>query len=209
MVQLWVNLPAANKMDPPHYQPLTAEQIGRVDLDAQGGSVRVVAGDFDGHAGPAITHTPINLWDVELNAGAVITPTIPADHNVAVLTLDGNVFVNGTDVPSGHVAILEPSRPGHDDVEITTSTGGRAARHDRPTNRRTNRRVRAIRDEHPPATGRGLQRLPSRSLRPPRRLTVFPSVGGRGTCGYDFRMSVGRGPAYGGRGVARQRGDER
>lgn len=126
MVQLWVNLPAANKMDPPHYQPLTAEHIGRVDLDARGGSVRVVAGEFDGLTGPATTYTPINLWDVELTAGAVITPTIPADHNVAVLTLDGNVFVNGTDVPSGHVAILERSRPGHDTVEITTSTGGRA-----------------------------------------------------------------------------------
>ena len=55
----------------------------------------------------------------------MITPTVPANHNVAVLTLDGNVFVNGTDVPSGHVAILEHSRPGHDDVEFTTSTGGR------------------------------------------------------------------------------------
>lgn len=125
MVQLWVNLPAANKMDPPHYQPLTAEQIGRIELDADGGTVRVVAGDFDGHAGAATTHTPINLWDIEISAHAVMAPNVPADHNVAVLALDGHVSVNGTEVSSGRLAILDHSRPGQSRVEIATVSGGR------------------------------------------------------------------------------------
>lgn len=126
MVQLWVNLPAAHKMDPPHYQPLTAEQIGQVELGADVGSVRVIAGDFEGRAGAATTYTPINLWDLQLAAQAEITPTVPVDHNVAVLALDGSVSVNGTDVPAGRLAILDHSRPGRDRVEITTVTGGRA-----------------------------------------------------------------------------------
>ena len=126
MVQLWVNLPAADKMDRPHYQPLTADQIGCEELGDDGSTVRVIAGDFDGHRGPATTHTPINLWDVELAAHAAISPTVPADHNVAILALDGTVSVNDTEVPSGRLAILEPSAPGHDRVEITSVAGGRA-----------------------------------------------------------------------------------
>ncbi len=129
MVQLWVNLPAADKMNPPSYQPLTADQIGRVELGveggAEGGSVRVIAGDFEGHTGPATTHTPINLWDVNLTAHSVIAPAVPADHNVAVLALGGNVSVNGTEVPAGRLAILDHSRPGQDRVELATDTGGR------------------------------------------------------------------------------------
>ncbi|MGA9276865.1 pirin family protein [Ilumatobacter sp.] len=126
MVQLWVNLPAASKMDAPHYQPLTAEQIGQVELEDHGGSVRVVAGDFDGNSGAATTYTPINLWDVELNAGSRISPSVPSDHNVAVLALDGNLTVNGADVPSGRLAILDSSGPGRDGVEVATVAGGRA-----------------------------------------------------------------------------------
>ncbi|MGB0112275.1 MAG: pirin family protein [Ilumatobacteraceae bacterium] len=126
MVQLWVNLPATNKMDHPRYQPLTAEQIGRVDLGDDRGSVRVIAGDFDGETGAATTHTPIDLWDVELAAGAVITPTVPPHHNIAVLALDGSLIVNGSDVSAGRLAVLDNSRPGRDAIEIVAPAGGRA-----------------------------------------------------------------------------------
>ncbi|HWL41725.1 MAG TPA: pirin family protein [Ilumatobacter sp.] len=125
MAQLWVNLPAAHKMDTPRYQPLTAEQIGRVDL-AGGGSIRVVAGDFDGHLGPATTYTPINLWDVELPAGAALAPAVPAEHNVAVLALDGALVVNGREVVAGRLAVLDRAQPGRDGVEVVAPTGGRA-----------------------------------------------------------------------------------
>jgi redox-sensitive bicupin YhaK (pirin superfamily) len=126
MVQLWVNLPAEHKMAAPGYQPLTADDIGRVALPGDAGSLRVVAGDFDGNVGPATTFTPINLWDVELSAGASIAPDIPAAHNVAVLALDGSLVVNGADVASGRLAVLDRAAAEHTGVELTTTAGGRA-----------------------------------------------------------------------------------
>lgn len=126
MVQLWVNLPAADKLSPPRYQPLTAEQIGTVDLADGRGHVRVVAGEFDGHAGPATTFTPINLWDLTLRGGAQLAPSVPSDHNVAVLALDGALAVNGTEIVEGRMAILDRSAPGRDGLELAATAGGRA-----------------------------------------------------------------------------------
>ena len=128
MVQLWVNLPAEHKMVAPRYQPLTAEAIGRVTLPGGAGSVRVIAGDFDGSTGPAVTFTPINLWDIELAAGAAVAPKVPAGHNAAVLALDGTLTVNGSKVRAGRLAILGRGAPGHTGVELaaSTATGGRA-----------------------------------------------------------------------------------
>jgi len=126
MAQLWVNLPADHKMDAPHYQPLTAEQIGQLDLADNAGTVRVIAGNYDGHTGPAVTSTPINLWDVALTAGASIAPHVAADHNVAVLAIDGTVTVNGVDLSIGQLAVLDRSRPDQHGVELTTIGGGRA-----------------------------------------------------------------------------------
>jgi quercetin 2,3-dioxygenase len=126
MVQLWVNLPAAHKMDPPRYQPITAEQIGRVELEAGGGSVRVIAGDYGGHVGPATTFTPINLWDVALTARTTIAPRIAADHNIAVLAIDGDLTVNDVDLPTGRLAILDRSQHDRERLELATAAGGRA-----------------------------------------------------------------------------------
>lgn len=68
MVQLWVNLPAAHKMDPPRYQNLAAADIPVLALPGAAGSVRVIAGVFEGIAGPALTHTRMNVLDVRLAA---------------------------------------------------------------------------------------------------------------------------------------------
>jgi len=124
MVQLWVNLPADHKMDAPHYQPLTAEQIGHVDLADNAGTVRVIAGDYDGHTGPAVTSTPINLWDVALTQGASIAPAVPADHNVAVLVIDGTATVNSIDLSAGQLAVLDRSDPDRDRIELIANTSG-------------------------------------------------------------------------------------
>jgi len=124
MVQLWVNLPADHKMDAPHYQPLTAEQIGHVDLADNAGTVRVIAGNYDGHTGPAVTSTPINLWDVALTQGASIAPAVPADHNVAVLVIDGTATVNSIDLSAGQLAVLDRSDPDRDRIALTTNTNG-------------------------------------------------------------------------------------
>jgi redox-sensitive bicupin YhaK (pirin superfamily) len=69
MIQLWVNLPAADKMNSPRYQSLKKAEIPVVQLENEAGFVRIIAGRFNHVIGPALTHTPITLLDVELRAG--------------------------------------------------------------------------------------------------------------------------------------------
>ncbi len=94
MAQLWVNLPRAHKMSPPGYQALVAEQMGQVTLPNGAGLVRVVAGDFQGVKGPAKTFSPINVFDVSLNALGEVELTFPAQQNTALLVMKGDVTLN-------------------------------------------------------------------------------------------------------------------
>ena len=98
MVQLWVNLPARNKMDAPAYQTVLDEQIPVVDLPDGAGRLRVVAGDYQGHKGPARTFTPIDIWDVRLKAGKSASLRLPESHTLTIVTLDGTVEFNGETV---------------------------------------------------------------------------------------------------------------
>ena len=81
MVQLWVNLPAKDKMTPPGYQAILNGDIPvRALNDASGeaaGQVRVIAGEFDGARGPAHTFTPLNVWDVRVKAGKSVSLAQP------------------------------------------------------------------------------------------------------------------------------------
>lgn len=98
MVQLWVNLPAKDKMNAPGYQSLLNQDIPSVDLADGAGRVRVIAGEFDGHHGPARTHTPMDVWDIRLNQGGVAEFNVPAGRTLALVVLHGTVMVNGTEV---------------------------------------------------------------------------------------------------------------
>nr|BFE95531.1 hypothetical protein GCM10020185_60670 [Pseudomonas brassicacearum subsp. brassicacearum] len=69
MVQLWVNLPAKDKMAPAGYQTILKGDIPNIALKDNAGSLRLIAGRFEGHQGPARTFTPIDVWDIRLNAG--------------------------------------------------------------------------------------------------------------------------------------------
>ena len=93
--QLWVNLRAKDKSVKPGYQSLLKTQIPNVELPHEAGTVRVIAGEFSGHKGPAKTFTPINLWDVTLRAGKSAELPLPDDHTTAFLVLSGEVLVNG------------------------------------------------------------------------------------------------------------------
>ncbi len=73
MMQLWVNLPAKDKMSPPRYQTLLDAEIPSVPLPDGAGRIRVIAGEFGGHKGPAKTFTPMNVWDLRLSAGKTAT----------------------------------------------------------------------------------------------------------------------------------------
>jgi len=96
MAQLWVNLPKANKMAPPRYQPLLAGQMGIANLPDGSGVVRVIAGEYAGVRGPANTFTPIDVFDARLSRGGKLELSFPARNNAAVLVMKGEVAINGS-----------------------------------------------------------------------------------------------------------------
>lgn len=96
MAQLWVNLPKQYKMAPPRYQALTAAEMGVVNLPNNAGSVRVIAGEYQGAKGPAKTFSPINIYDATLRAGGSLELSFPARQTVAIVVMKGVVTVNQT-----------------------------------------------------------------------------------------------------------------
>jgi len=98
MVQLWVNLPAKDKMADAGYQTLLDAQIPSVPLANGAGRVRVIAGDHAGHRGPARTFTPIDVWDVRLAGGRRATFELRDGHTTALVVLRGAVLVNGEQI---------------------------------------------------------------------------------------------------------------
>ncbi|OCP16311.1 pirin family protein [Ensifer sp. LC163] len=98
MVQLWVNLPARAKSTKPGYQTLLNRDIPTVALPEGAGSLRVIAGEFNGRTGPAQTFTPINLWDLRLKQGGSLALDLPEGHSVGLAVLHGTVLVNGSDL---------------------------------------------------------------------------------------------------------------
>jgi redox-sensitive bicupin YhaK (pirin superfamily) len=114
MVQLWVNLPAKDKLTPAKYQAITRDAIAEVTL--AGGRARIIAGDFDGAKGPASTFTPINLWDVRLDADADVTLPMPEGHTTMIAVLSGHITIAGQGIGEAEIARL--SRDG-ENVAIT------------------------------------------------------------------------------------------
>ncbi|MBK8664914.1 MAG: pirin family protein [Burkholderiales bacterium] len=98
MVQLWVNLPAKDKLTPAHYQGITDAQILSVALPGEAGRVRVIAGQFGDVRGPAATYTPMNVWDLRLAAGKTADLSQPEGWSAIVVVLDGTVLLNDTQV---------------------------------------------------------------------------------------------------------------
>jgi redox-sensitive bicupin YhaK (pirin superfamily) len=107
MVQLWVNLRARDKKAKAGYQTLLKADIPSVALPQEAGTVRVIAGEYGDHKGPAKTFTPINLWDVNLKAGKSVELPLPEGHTTTFLVLSGDVLVNGErDAGEGDLAIF-------------------------------------------------------------------------------------------------------
>lgn len=98
MVQLWVNLPAKDKMTQPRYQSIKSEGIPSVRLANNAGVMRVIAGEFAGFKGPAKTFTPINVWDLRLVSKQRIDLEVPIDHSTILVVLKGDVRVNESEV---------------------------------------------------------------------------------------------------------------
>lgn len=108
MVQLWVNLPAKDKMSPPHYQPILNSQIPAVNLPDERGTVRVIAGEFAGAKGPAKTFTPIHVWDLRLAGGRQTELALPDGYTTALVALKGALRVNGSEaIESAEVGLFD------------------------------------------------------------------------------------------------------
>lgn len=97
MVQLWVNLPAKDKMAPPRYQSILNSQIPAVSLPNGQGTVRVIAGEHAGAGGPANTFTPILVWDLRLASDQRTDLAVPDGYTTALVVLKGALRVNGSE----------------------------------------------------------------------------------------------------------------
>jgi redox-sensitive bicupin YhaK (pirin superfamily) len=108
MVQLWVNLPAKDKMTEPRYQGILDNQIPKVVLPNGQGSVRVIAGEYAGKKGPSKTFTPIHVWDLHLTSDQPIEFSVPEGYTAALVVLKGSVLVHDSEaVSEAEVGLLD------------------------------------------------------------------------------------------------------
>jgi hypothetical protein len=111
MVQLWVNLPARDKMADPRYQTLLDVDIPKVALDDGAGTVRVIAGELQGHRGPARTFTPMDVWDIRLSQGGRTQLVLPEGSTLALVLLRGTLLVNDSRI-AGEAQVAVFARAG-------------------------------------------------------------------------------------------------
>lgn len=91
MAQLWVNLPANQKMTPPGYQAIEAKQIPSIQFENNQGTARLITGNHAGLFGPAKTHTAMHVWDLQIKKGAVLSLPAPNGWSTTLAILHGQV----------------------------------------------------------------------------------------------------------------------
>lgn len=128
--QLWLNLPAREKMQDPWYRDIQPADIPTFTL-AGGGEVKLIAGQLrlDGqpragavteHLGKPLSTAPL-LADLALAASSRLSLPVPATHNLCLYVYEGNVQLAGAELESGQAALMGPG----DELEVETATGAR------------------------------------------------------------------------------------
>ncbi|MFG2245998.1 pirin family protein [Spirillospora sp. NPDC048823] len=115
-VQLWVNLPRAQKWVPPRYQDIEARDVKLLAADDGSSLVRVIAGSVAGYDGPGVTYTPINYLHATVAPGARLTLPWPRDFNAMVYVLSGRGTAGSeeTGLDEGQLGVFAGSHPqGH------------------------------------------------------------------------------------------------
>ena len=108
-LQLWVNLPAAEKLTDPGYEDLPVKDMPVIE--GENARLHVFS-----------EHRRVFFGDLHLDAEGAIEHEVPADHRAVAVVIEGNARINGVDLVAGEVAVLDPG-PG--DLAITSATGGR------------------------------------------------------------------------------------
>ena len=107
MVQLWVNLPAKDKMSTPKYQAIKNESIPRYHVENNGGEIEIIAGEYKGIKGAATTFTSMNMLNLKLKSNAEASFSFPSNFNTAMLVIEGIIQVNDKDVaPTDHFILM-------------------------------------------------------------------------------------------------------
>jgi redox-sensitive bicupin YhaK (pirin superfamily) len=111
-VQLWVNLPRAQKLVDPRYQDLRGGTVALVASADAGSLLRVIAGDLDGHAGPGSTYTPMTMVHATVSPGASVDVPWRDDFNALAYVLSGTGYAGPDRVPvqSGQLVVFGPGQ---------------------------------------------------------------------------------------------------
>jgi redox-sensitive bicupin YhaK (pirin superfamily) len=94
LIQLWINTPAANKMDAPAYIPVTKEDTPVVRSADGLTSIQVVAGELNGVKGPITPQTSINMFTIHIKKGGTYFIPFASSHNAFIYALEGNIHIN-------------------------------------------------------------------------------------------------------------------
>ncbi len=107
-VQLWVNLPQAQKWSPPQYQDIDADKVVLLASEDGGTLIRLIAGDLAEHIGPGSTRTPITIAHVSVSPGARLQMPWRPDFNALVYVLAGHGAVGPERRPisEGQLAVM-------------------------------------------------------------------------------------------------------
>ncbi|WP_291051592.1 MULTISPECIES: pirin family protein [unclassified Empedobacter] len=105
MIQLWVNLPAKDKMSTPKYQAIEHKDIPTVEVE--NGFIEVISGEYNQTKGAASTFSPVNMLNAKLNEDGKANFNFPANYNTVLLVIDGEVKVNNQEiVPTDHLLLF-------------------------------------------------------------------------------------------------------
>jgi hypothetical protein len=106
-IQLWVNLPRAQKLVAPRYQDLRGGSVALLTTPDAGALVRVIAGEVAGHEGPGSTYTPMTMVHATVAPGASLTLPWREDFNALAYVLSGTGSFGAEQVPArtGQLAV--------------------------------------------------------------------------------------------------------
>lgn len=106
MVQLWVNLPAKDKMSPPSYQAITRGDIQTVELENGNGKIEIIAGSFNGVKGPARTFSPVDLMNAFLPANGEVQFSFSQHDHTALVVISGKIKINHEQEASANQLVI-------------------------------------------------------------------------------------------------------